>query len=458
MRDDITVESTYHEETLDRTGDLFRGLGTFWSDAYAGSREIYGLSAGLSAAMADPVRDFKRLSDWLSVNTVEPLTCRSWWLLILDSPERQTARSYDEDPEATVYDQIDESVSYPLPEGLVDFALATPSTSSQGKTWWLDQDVRVDPVGGRLVFREDPEPFGPRDAAGRSYIWLYRPRFSFERVYDHAGYIIGRREPDSVPYTRFVSSVVRTLTQGATELYARQAIGAAVEAPVVSVAGAVIDVADGPFGETVVVTDGEAFVIPDGQSATVAAGGEVIAGDTVSTQLEFCPHFTGEICDDVGITHRFALDGKNYWLSFSALEQEVTRPTPTTVRFPIGGDPTGIEAYWQAVDSSGRLASWIDGDTVVPAEIVADRILRYGWTTAKVDARGMSSRRADRLSYLASHAAASWRFLFLGPTSSGEDTAGTVALTAGSGPTTLSVAVPVTAGQLYPITYPDGPC
>lgn len=437
---------------------LFRGLGTFWAEAYAGRHEIRGFINGQARAYREPARELEGLGDWLAVSKVPGLECRAWHLLSLEQPQRMTARSFDREPAATVFDQIDLSVSYPLPKGMVDFVLATPETHTQRKAWWYDQDVWIDRLTSRIVFRQDPYNDAYVDGVGRRYIWLYRPRFSGYRVYSHSGYLIGRREEDSPAYARFVAEVVACLTQGATELRVRKAIAAAIESRVVETPSTVTDVVSGPFGETVVSTESEVFIIPDGRSSVVTVGDRVQAGDTVSDELEFCDHRTGSPCDDVGVTHRFALDDKVRWLSFSSLPQTVTRPTESSVRFTVGGEPDAVEAYWRAADLSDRLASLIDGEEVVPAELIADLILRYGWTTVKVAAQRLTARKADRLNWVPGPAASARRLLFLGVTSESPVIAGTSTIEMGVGPDIESVAVPSPITTLGDIEFPDGPC
>jgi hypothetical protein len=432
------VAATYPAtDLIDRPPALAACAGSFWADAYAGAGAVRRYALGLGGgggAPAPPPETLAHYAAQADAAQAPPLRPARLVCLALRPDAKEPALpAYGDDA-----DPLGDGLAYgalgrygvslrpdwhawPLPDGLVDAALALSRLTLPGRPggnkaaapaaapacWVRGVDFRVDAGRGQIVFRSDPAAddrfLTLRDpgtgAAKATIVWLAGARYDRADVARRHGAAAGLPAAPASPaaqeaYRDLAAARLEAQALGPSRSAFWKGLGAVTGARLAARAATVERVESTPDG-LVVVTDEGVYRYHRGARPLVAAGASVAAGaalaDTARVWELGRVNATASGADLPGGLERVVLTAgllrgtPGVWaetftgpLAFynrdEPLAVEADGEGRTTARFGVQGAAADVALFWALAHERGvalgkTLAHWLDrrGDGAVAA-------------------------------------------------------------------------------------------
>jgi hypothetical protein len=240
----------------------------------------------------------------------------------------------------------------------------------------LERGTHFDIVDGKLNLYVDPfqEAFYQHltivddEQVLLSDLWILHTEDDDNYLADHYGRIVNMLTPSSDYYRKTLNAVYDLLQEGATINRVSAFVGALLDTDVAKLDGTVIDVWN-EGSRTWVMVDGVVHSCPGTGNAIVSPQDIVQTGDLLFNTFTIN---SGRESIDPGqfpqiILNRAYIDTPSgYGLTFENASVEVT-----DYKFPIGGDPGDVAAFWenaeaQAIERGIDLQEAIIGDQRAP--------------------------------------------------------------------------------------------
>jgi len=226
---------------------------------------------------------------------------------------------------------------------------------------------------GALTLRTDPFlnpniPTTPIWANGQivdqqADLWLFRPQFDQQTVYEQFGYLLRlRTKESSEEYRQLVNSLLDAIVGGTTENRIRLALSAITGTPLTREAQETVEDVFLDNDGLVVVTDQHAYRFPAEANPVVAIGDVVLAGDPLTDAVTFYEFNRGQTPDAVQVPALALGRGvlaAGYYSDLVFPNKTVpwvitTDPAgQTRMSFEIGGFPTDVTQFWDSVHEAG---------------------------------------------------------------------------------------------------------
>jgi hypothetical protein len=358
---------------FDDRNALLSLVGSFWSEVYGGRDTIASLLAAAAAQRARSHDDLLRLTDSMSRLKVPPFRSEEWTPLVLRESDGLSAgvplfdgsitfdsgAFFDTDLAGPVF-------SWPAPDGLVQTNLLTNQISDATAAFVRGVDFVV--VGDKIQFRDDPfadprlvvvDQFSGGEIVDRSVtLWIYRGEFDHDDLFTQFGYVLGLRLPGSLAARNAINAVFDGVTAGAS--------AGAVEDYLAALCGVSLAIGDETVevvlpltNRLLVVTDRTVYRFSGEANAVVAVGDRLVPGQAICDVVRVCEFNRGTVPDAVralglppgvvrGTLDAIVFENKTVDLVVDTPEDDYTR-----VEFEIGGRPSDVEAFWDAVHTAG---------------------------------------------------------------------------------------------------------
>lgn len=389
---------------------LVGGLGTFWGGFYRNRNDLTGLMTGLAALWGDTSDEIKLVSQCIDRHTAPVYAKRRLIPIVLNSTGRKTIPArYGSDNKTyldgvTRYGQGLAGASYPAPDRLVRIGYISNRINQPTAVLLQDQDFDI--RAGRILFHSDPQqndlwPSLTSETGEQTTImWAWAVEFDYDYAYRYAGYTVG------------VNLSTPERTKSVAVALGDSAAGGASVGRFLRAVGAITDSATADEDDTVelIGEDGEGWFVAttrtlyrlkNGMTPIVSAGDTVRYGDSLSSGFQYHSFNRGTTPEWVSVIILSPNDTGGQitgTLGFENTAKELTRPTIAgvpRVRFPVLGDPSVVDQFWEVVDAGEdesnqalyRLLSGGGGSlppTIVPAAVLAQTFLRRGAATVEL--------------------------------------------------------------------------
>lgn len=300
---------------------------------------------------------------------------------------------------------------FPLPSGLREAPLIVNRLTSPSLVWCEGIDYRLDWTERLIEFRDNPFEYAfsynnVYDADGELTdrelsLWLLRPKFDADFVYEHHGYPLRTRLESSENYKRFVNVSWDAIVLGSRRATVEEFLSAVADSPVAAGDETVLHVARDARNQ-LVVTDKNVYRLPFAATLVVSEGDELTAGQFLSGAVAIYELHRGAMPDELrsltlgrGFLAFDALEGVTFQNKETALLVDETGSL-THVSFELGGWPTDVELFWQTLQERGEqtgqtLAHLLDQrpsplgepearhlpETINPLEFLVTNVLRF---------------------------------------------------------------------------------
>lgn len=276
----------------------------------------------------------------------------------------------------------------------------------------LERGIHFDIVDGKLSLYTDPfqQAFHQHltivddEQILLSDLWMLHTRDDENYLADHYGRVIGMLTPSTEYYKRILNAVYDLLQEGATANRVNALIGSILDTDVAKVDGQVDDIWN--EGErTWLVIAGKLHSCPGTNNAVVSKYDQVQTGDLIFNTFTVTP---GTESIDPGdfpyltLGPSYISTPSGYGLTFENAEIEVT-----DYKFPVGGDPADVDAFWanaeaQAVLRGIDLQTAIIGNqrkpyTINPFEFVRENFLSNATVFVTIDLGALPDMEALKL-------------------------------------------------------------
>jgi hypothetical protein len=405
----------YPNSDLQDPAKLLGMLGSLWTNVYGG-RALVEDRVDVVAQLAEQSHiDFGEMQTTLNRYEIPVHHRENWQVLNLrQSDMNQTDASlwrfddsdlptFDGNPEFAFDTPLDSTeFTFIAPDALASVKLITNRITSPSVVLHGDIDFRLMPDRNGIVFRTNPFD---NDLITRTEIfeggvitdtgltlWLCRPEFDWQYIYEHFGYVIGRQLASSESYRDLTNRVMDAVAGGTALEQATEIISLFAGIPLVRNPVEVVEDIHTNAEHVVVLTDSHVYRHSASATAAVAIGDTVQQGDPLITAYEIIRPGI----DDPAMLSAIVL-GKGLLSAEFAGELifrnedvalEVTGVIGSErVEFSIGGHPLDIELFWDTVHA--RQATYGQSlfdllatqglplpATINPLEFVMDNILR----------------------------------------------------------------------------------
>jgi hypothetical protein len=352
-------------------------VGDFWASVYAGRDLVRDLLAAQAELDAQTQDDLVALVNSLSRDTVAPYQTVRLFPLVLKESDRNRVNLATFNGtflfDGTIaYDVPFESQAFAwaTPAGLADVTAIGSAIKVPAAVFTEGIDYTLDP--GSITFLTDPfvDPRVEKQAvyadgviADRTCtLWLYASRWDRLTVHTQYGYVLGGPPGTGFGYRAFVNASFDSMVEGTTAHSVEDLFSSACGVPLAGGVETVELVATDTTGLWV-VTDKAAYPFAVDSTAVVVAGDAVMAGDRLVDTLTFYPFNRGQLPPDLralAVGRGFLPEGYLAELVFenksviTSVEMDVDGYTKFS--FPLGGFPTDVEQFWDAVHASGVAA------------------------------------------------------------------------------------------------------
>lgn len=425
---------TYPSNDLERADLLLSLLGSHWQHTYAGHDLVRGYVAARAEEEQQAFRDLLETFASLCRLDVPLFHTDNWYLLTLKASERNSdPLRYDEDgmyggpyfydvaPSRPVF-------AYPIPAELADVPVIFNRLTSPSLTLTRGVDFIIDRVNQRIVFREDPLESGllaqrevftddqVTDTEGQ--LWLFTGQFDWRHAYTHFGYVLSLYAAESTEhYSDLINTILDALVEGSTQKHVQLALAAMAGIPLVMEAAETVELVQRDNNHLVIATDRHVYRYHREDTADVAVGDVVYAGQCLTTALQVFEFNRGEVSADLrsltmdaGFVTGF-VDGLTFNNVEVPLVVEENVDGYTKVSFALGGYPTDVDLFWDTVHDRGissgtTLAHLLDvrgpgapseptvaslPAVINPLEFLISNILRYHGFAIKLNTAVMSA-------------------------------------------------------------------
>jgi len=398
-------------------------LGSFWSSLYGGRDQVVAFVDGRCQLEQQTFNDIQNLYSAGGRLTV-PLFRRLRWfpVRIRESgtipaeilPYGTTGLLYGA-PGVLYGVSPFGSVAFAAPESLADVAVVCSHMTTPAVCLTKLIDFRVDRTAHRLVFVDDPfaNPLFPvSDILDENLavvdreieLWLFQADFDEEWMADLYGFVVGLGTPSSTGYKALVNELWDALVGGSARAQLDGVLSAMTGAERAIADGEVVEYVTSDSVGKLVITDKEVYRFHPDATILVSVGEILIKGQYLADTYIVYDINRGQMPPTwpaLTLGRGFLFPGATDELTF----QNATLPTTyiaddgfgfAELRFPIGGDPGDVDAFFDEMQARGRainqtLAMSLDnrtnpvgqpGPTNVPAmlnpmELVIQQVLRY---------------------------------------------------------------------------------
>lgn len=235
-------------------------------------------------------------------------------------------------------------------------------------------------------------------------LWFVHTEEDKRYLPEHYGRVIGMITPSSVYYKRILNAIYDLLQEGTTVARVGEFIGSILDTDVARTDGTVTAVWD-EGSRSWVEIDGKLHSCPGTGNAIVSVEDTVQTGDLLFNTFTITP---GDQEVDPGnfpsivLGRSYISTTSKYGLTFENAEFEVE-----TYRFPIGGDPDDVDAFWANAEAEAEirgidLHDAILGDkrtpfTVNPFEFIRANFLAASTVFVTVDLSAVPDTEAIKL-------------------------------------------------------------
>lgn len=366
----------YPRDALDQPDVLLDLLGTYWSQAFAGSDQLLAYCDGVGRAEGAARDALGDALACLSIDAVPVYRTGPWRpLTFLRSAARASAAAAfgaaGTFGAGAAYGAADGPPAYAVDSGVASVAwifdrIATPTVS-------LCAGLDFVATPGRVAFRTDPFA-DPRlvarpvvDASGavvdaEMTLWLYRPGVDHRDVHDHFGYALGLDLPSSEASKALVVALWDAAVKGSSGATLGAVLAALTGVP--AAAGAeVVEAVGRDRRGLLVVTDRAAYRLPAAATPLVAPGDALAAGDPLCDAVTLHPFNRGEVPPGLralaigpgvlapGYAGDLTFEGGDVPLVVAADGAGRARAS-----FAVAGFPADVRAFWDEVHARGVAA------------------------------------------------------------------------------------------------------
>jgi len=375
----MSIDKTGSGAELASAGRDDNWFSDFWANVFQDRELVTSYAAGLHNVSSQLYQQFAEACRTGDRNDVPVGERRRWHMLTLRENERDTSyvnavrlgagMTLGVQQEGTYaggsvlrvggHVKLSGFTAYPLDGRVNDIAVVADAITAP--THVLVRDVDFYLRDGAIVFRDASDPFvlgfpsrtvmregvEGREAA----LWARDTVLTADMVYRFAGYAMGVRDDTSPWYLRYVNALWDLAQSGGTALALSRFVYTAANVPFAASDGEIVEyVGKRDDGSGVVITSAETYVFPHADTAVVAVGDSLSAGDPITSVVRIVG---AEEAFDAGVTF-VALPGTG--LTASASSSAVTYAGSDSngnpvLRFDLSGSQDNIAAFWAHVDA-----------------------------------------------------------------------------------------------------------
>jgi hypothetical protein len=356
---------------LDKKATLIGFLGGFWRDTYQG-QDL--LAEFLHARGQLAKQTFARLQEAIDCRgrfSIPVFKYKNWVPLVLDSttvksfPNTYGENTYYGDGSAYGVRSASLPFVYPIDYSISDCLLIANRVTDTSVSLVKGIDFHIDNENHLISFKKNPflrddlQKETASDGTESITLWMFRPSIDDEYIYNHFGYVVKLWGKSSQSYKDLVNHVYDSIVLGTSFGRTVDAICAITGIPVAKGNETVIEVYKDSRSQ-LVLTDKNAYRVSDLATVTVAPGDELKVDQAICDSLEIFEFNRGEYPESItglslnpGLLPGNYLNDLGFLNSDSATEITYDDNGVIDIRFPIGGHPFDVEAFWEEVHSRG---------------------------------------------------------------------------------------------------------
>jgi len=368
---------TYPSNDLEQRQNLLALLGSFWSAVYQGRDVVASHVFARGQQELQNYLDLLEAVASLARTTVPVFHRENWYLLTLRESElnHEPARFNGEYVfgDTTKYGLApvtsQQLFTFPVPVSLMESPVVFNRITDPSLTLVENVDFALDVDLARITFNENPfdnslvpvaDIYENGSVVDREAgLWVYGGGFERNHVYTHFGFMLDLRLASSEVYRDMVNAILDAFARGTAATQVNMAISAITGVPVVKEAEETVELVQADHNNLVICTDRHCYKFGRGDTANVAAGDKVAAGQFLTNAIRI-----DELNRGVSPSGLYALttgpetlgagfSGDLSWMNEQvdvAVEESLGR---VKISWPLGGFPTDVDLFWDEVHSRG---------------------------------------------------------------------------------------------------------
>ena len=437
----------YPATDLDRSKRLLALLGSHWSEVYAGRYQVESFLLAWAQEAKQSTLNLLEAQASDNRRTVPVYHIDQQYQLILKESERNESSAsilsygdgayYGNQPGTGalyVYGRPADlgRHDFPLPAGITEVPAIFNRITAPSAVLLDGIDYTVDPVKGLISFTKNPFDdgrFGTTlnlDAEGETtdrelVMWLFRSGWDLGQTYRHWGYLIGSRQDSSYEYRDLVNAALDGLLEGGTTKNVMGIMSAVCDVPLVKEDREIVEAIFTDNHGLAVVTDKTAYRFKAGSTAIVSVGDVVERGEALTDTLSISEINRGTApswLTGIAVGPEFITPTYKSGLVFLnqdvAVTVEYDADGKTKLSFPLLGDDSEVERFWDEVHAAGvaadeTLANLLDvredpdtepgpaslPTTINPLEFLVQNLLRNNTFIVRIKTRYLGLNSLD---------------------------------------------------------------
>jgi hypothetical protein len=419
---------TYPGSDLDRPSKVLSLLGSLWTRVYAGTDFQRDRTRAKLELARQAHFNLLQASDCIS-RLLLPLYHYEYWVALPMLRSELTADAavwHFDDPDLPDFDAspgftfdtpiITGAVGMPKPEALADIRAIYSDITNPAAILHRDIDFVLDEIEGNIIFRSNPfdnEAF-TREAIfedgvvadERLTMWLFRPDWDKQFIYNHLGYVIGLNLPTSPGYKDSVNQVLDSLVRATSQVDVERLIGMGYGIPLVLEHRELVEDVRDDANETLVITETTAYGHGRDAEPRYEAGDEVTIGTSLTDAMTVYELRRGASIPEIpAIALPLGmLDpsiGGEITFENSQVPVTVTGTAGNErVEWQLGGSEEAIQRFWDLTHQKRLLYGYSLYDVLVaeygsipatinPMEFLIDNVLRNNCFVVVIQQRGI---------------------------------------------------------------------
>jgi hypothetical protein len=424
---------TYPKDDLDNPRKTLSLLGSLWTNTYAGVDFLQARVGARNAIARQANDDLLQAGELISRIEMPIWHTYNWYAMYVNSTDMsETAAAwYFDDPALPAFDaapgftfdhsMITGAVGTAAPTDLSDVLIITNRITDPSVVLHRDIDFVVSSEG-MLVFRENPfddvlfsktSTFVDGSVAAQQMIlWLCRPAFDWDLVYNHFGYVLGLQLTSSEGYKFLVNHVLDACVRGTAQVDVTRLIAAIYGIPLVLEATETVEDIWSDSRHLLVVTDQHVYEHRLGATVIVAVGDTVYRGQPLIDAFVAYDLRSGDDFPDIAaiaLPMGFLspiFGGEIAWEN-AAVPVVVTGVAGAErVEWQLSGSVSDLALFWDTVhqrrlvygDSLYELLAAYYGTvpaTINPMEFLVTHVLRNNCMVIVVNSSGVGEDRIN---------------------------------------------------------------